>query len=97
MKARPLDRIDVHEPLEYLPFDPARQTVAIFVHCFTPQIREKMGLAEKPARAIARQAAMQLYVDGWRSSEGIVHKVENPIPAPPRPHLPPEPGLRLAA
>lgn len=79
---------DNPEPVAYLPFDPPRETVAILSRAIESGLREEGGMWAANASAFARHAAMQLFVDGWRSSEGILHKADNPIPAPRPPHLP---------
>jgi len=93
---RKLDVIDLGEPepAAYLPLDAARHTIALLEHHFAPQVRAQ-GYDAPTAQHMAHYAAMWMYAEGWRSSESILHKADNPIPAPRPPHLPRP--LRLAA
>lgn len=97
MMARKPDVIDVHgepEPAAYLPLDSARHTIALMEHSYAAQAR-KQGYARDLAAMLARFGALECYAAGWRSSESIMHKADNPIPAPQPPHLPTP--LRIAA
>jgi hypothetical protein len=92
---RALDVIDVNsEAVAYLPFDPARHTLALLEHGIASQLR-RQHCPSDAVQGASRRAALELYAQGWRTSQSILHKADNPIPAPAPPRLPPR--LTLAA
>lgn len=104
MNPRKLDVLDVNdpEPAAYLPFDPADLTLWIMERTIAPQVEAhpemaRIGMTPAKAHALGRRAALELYAAGWRTTEGIWHLADNPIPAPQPPNLPPVSPLRLAA
>jgi hypothetical protein len=86
---RAIDVIDVQaEPTSFLPLDPTRHTLALLEHSFAMQLRRQDCPADA-VEAASRRAALELYAQGWRSSQSILHQADNPIPAPAPPRLPP--------
>jgi hypothetical protein len=92
--------LPILEPVAYLPFDAPQLTVAQMTRHFATQLAEhpavvRLGMRTAEVQVLARRGALELYVKGWRTTEGIWHHADNPIPAPIPPTLPSP--VRLAA
>lgn len=87
--------------MSYLTPDSAEHTIALLTATLIPQLGEAAALAGCSPKFLAKYCALQLYAQGYRSSQNILHKLGNPIwldddPTPPSSEDG-APRLRLAA